>query len=335
MLIIDFLEILVFPGLIFVVAYSLFLMWLVRKLAARIENRVGPPLFQPAFDVAKLMAKERVYPEGANKTIIHYFPRVKLILVLLMALFIPIYSNKGILSFDGDLYFFIFLLALSSSTLFFMGWASRNPYSLSGAGRGVFVEISLEIPLALSLSGLSIMTGSMRISDIYDTVWDTIFSNQVMKSYYSLLYLIPWILMLSTVIYCAIGVLELNPFSAPHAETEIVSGWNTELTGSDLALVELSHIITLFNVTGLIASVFLGRYLTGLEDNLPLSIFYLLQVIVFLIKTIIIVFVIALIITLSSRLRIDQVTKALWNYFLPISMISVLLVLFIQQLGGT
>ena len=102
----------------------------------------------------------------------------------------------------------------------------------------------MEIPLALSLAGMSIMTGSMRISEISTTLGETIFANGAINY----LHLVPWAILLVVTLYSSLGALELNPFSAAHAETEIVGGWTTELTGSDLAITKLADMINIFNI---------------------------------------------------------------------------------------
>lgn len=332
MIVTDFLQFLIFPGLVLTIYLAIFYSWFFRKTMARIENRVGPPFNQPAYDLAKLMAKERIYPQGTMQWVAKLLPRLQVGIGLFMSFFIPIVDYEGLISFEGDVYVFIFLLALHGSTAFFVGWASRNPYTVNGAGRAVLTEISLEIPLALSLAGMSIMTGSMRISEMTKQLGDTIFD-----SGYSPLFLIPWVILFIVMIYSTLGALEFNPFSAAHAETEIVGGWNTELSGSDLAMTKLAEIINLFNLSGLIAAVFLGG---------PISVVFststvwtdILSVIValgtFVIKVGFITFLLAFVATTSSRLRIDQITDSLWTYFLPTAMIAILFILGIKTLGG-
>lgn len=336
MIITNIIKFFVFPGAILVIYISIVLGWFVRFITARMENRVGPPFNQPAFDFAKLLAKERIYPEGSVRWVLHYMPIFQVSMALMMTFFIPISSEEGLISFDGDLYFFLFLLAMHGSTTFFVGWASKNPYAISGAGRAVMTEISLEIPLAISLAGMAIMTGSMRISEITKNIWSSMFPDNFQPSI-EWLFIIPYLLMLVTVFYSSLGALELAPFSAAHAETEIVGGWNTELTGSDLAMTKFADHLNLFNLGGIIACLFLGGPWIidiTIDDPLGKIIIGVVAFLSFLIKLLFIIFVIAFVRTLSSRLRIDQITRALWSYFFPVSMLSVFLVIVIVQLGG-
>ncbi|MCY3411248.1 MAG: NADH-quinone oxidoreductase subunit H [Candidatus Heimdallarchaeota archaeon] len=322
-------QFILFPGALFLVVISVITMWWVRRVTARMEDRIGPPFLQPLYDFAKLLAKERVYPDGGSRLIQHWFPVVQFIVAMLMGFFLPIFSDEGLISFEGDIFFFIFLLGIHGSAVFFIGWVSRNPYAQSGAGRAVMIEMSLEIPLSLSIAGIAIMTKTMRIADMTKAMSYELIT---IENGASLILLIPWVLLFLNTIVASMGALELNPFSAGHAETEIVAGWMTELTGPDLALVKLSEFINLFNLSALIVCIFLGGpTVLDLENTFLVG---LIAFILFLVKLLVIVFIIAFIKTLSSRLRVDQTTSALWKYLLPVSMIGVLLVLLIDEYGG-
>ncbi len=318
----------IFPGAIFTILMSFYCSWFLRKIVARMENRVGPPFMQPMFDFAKLLAKERIYPVNSEKWILHYMPMFQFCIALLMSLFIPITGKEGLISFDGDLYFFIFLLAMHGITTFFVGWASRNPYSVSGAGRAVMTEISLEIPLSLSLGGIAIISGTIRISELADNLKSAIISNSPI----SWIYIIPLFLFGVIIFYSSLGALEYSPFSAGHAETEIVSGWNTELTGSDLAFTKIADYINLFNLTGLAVIIFFGGTLVTNTGIVTLDV--LIATIVFIIKITIATFFVAFVRTVSSRLRIDQITKSLWVYFFPSALITVLISFLTKSLIG-
>lgn len=330
----EIIKFLVFPGALFVIYMAFSMAWLVRKVTAQIENRVGPPIHQPFFDFAKLLAKQRMYPIGAERWIMHYLPMVQTGIALLMTFFIPIWGDSGLISFNGDLYFFLFLLGLHGVTAFFVGWGSRNPYAISGAGRAVMTEVSLEIPMSISLAGMAIMTGSMKIADITANIGTSIFSNGFTPSI-TWLFLIPWAMLAFTMLYASIGALEFSPFSAGHAETEIVAGWTTELTGGDLAFTKFADYLNLFNLAAISVALFFGGPMVfefGFEFGHVLT--AIIATLTFIIKVILAIFIISFVKTLSSRLRIDQITRALWNYYLPMSLIGVFFVIVIHYLGG-
>jgi NADH-quinone oxidoreductase subunit H len=179
---------------------------------------------------------------------------------------------------------------------------------------------------------MSIMTGSMQISEMTREVGDVLFDGG-----YNTLYLVPWLILFLVMIYSTLGALEFNPFSAAHAETEIVGGWNTELSGSDLAMTKLAEIINLFNLSGLIAAVYLGGPIIVAFSNTTIwadILAFILAIATFILKVGIVTFLLAFVATTSSRLRIDQITETLWMYFLPTSMIAIFFIIGIQAIGG-
>lgn len=317
----SFAAFLIFPGIIFVIYAALTSVWLIRKLSARMENRAGPPFNQPLFDFAKIMAKERVYAYESSQRFVHYLPRFQLVLALLMSFFIPIYKDEGLISFEGDIYFFLFLLALHGSSVYFIGWASRNPYALSGSGRALLTEISFELPIAVSIAGIAILSKSMKISSMNMAS----ILNDKSSEIGIIFYVIIWISMISSVLICTLGALEMNPFSAAHAETEIVAGWKTELTGSDLALTVLADAINAFNLAALSATLFFGGPNEIIDfggSTIEMLLGNTVSFLVFVVEIIIILFLIAYLKTVLSRLRVDQSTELLWKYILPISIIN-------------
>lgn len=317
----------VFPGALFAVVLSVILVWMVRKFAARMENRVGPPFLQPLYDFSKLLAKERVYPGESQKYLLRFLPIFQFFIALTMSFFLPVLTPEGLISFEGDVYFFIFLLGIHGSSAFFIGWLSNNPYGYSGSGRAVMIELSLEIPLSLSIAGMAVISRSMRISTMTEYAAIHLFA---FESLGSSLLLIPWLILLVVSLISTLGALEYNPFSAGHAETEIVAGWMTELTGPDLALVKLAEFLNLMNLSGLIAAIFLGGppvFDLGAST-------WIVSFLGFIVKVMVVVFLLAFLKTVSGRMRVDQTTEGMWKYLLPISAGGIILILLILQYGG-
>ena len=301
---------------------GLFSSWFVRKFTARIENRIGPPLLQPVYDILKLLSKEVTQPKGGKSMFITLLPRIQLLLAVFLSFLIPITSEKGLLSFQGDAFLFLFLVSIHGITIMFLGYSSNNPYTTTGYGRLAFTELSFELPLIFSFSSLIIATKETSISGILlaiDSLGWTINGILIRILIFAL-----FILML----YSGLGFLEFNPFSAAHAETEIVAGWQTELTGANLAYVYLSDGFNLFSVVGLISLIFLGL------PNTPNSIgqYSLLKELYwtgsFLLKFLVTLGLFTVVKTLSSRIRVDQTIKVVWNRFLPTS-ILILVLMFI------
>ena len=319
-LMVKVLKFFVFPGILFIVLGALFIDWFDRKLFARMQNRIGPRFLQPVYDMLKLLAKEDITPDGVDKFEFNIIPAVQVFLSIMVAFTVPIYIAEGLISFDGDLIFVLFLLALIGGSIFLLGWATNNPYALIGGSRAATSEMAFEIPLALSLIGPALMTGSLRISTISMNLLDVIISNPLLT--------FPLVLCFILSIISATAVLEKVPFDPAHAEVEIIGGWSIELTGKKLFFTRFANLILEFGIAGLIAAIFLGG-LGGFNPGL-LTIgtwevsSYLISVILFVIKTCFVIFLITLMRTLHSRIRIDQLVRYFWRYYLPIGFIAIL-----------
>ncbi len=330
-----------FPGVLFVLLMGLFYNWFDRKMFARMQNRIGPRFIQPVYDMLKLLAKEDITPDGVDKPEFDWIPGIQVVLAFLIAFFVPVYATFGLISFEGDLIFVLFLFALVGGSVFLLGWATNNPYGLLGASRAAVAEFSFEIPLGLSLAGPAILAGSMRISEISTSKYSLLnlpvnfFMGEVTLIH--LIYLIPLIILFAVSILAATALLEKVPFDPAHAEVEIVGGWTVEITGKKLFFTRLANFIMEFALAGIIAAVFLGG--PGINTfNVNIGnwdiLGYLVSILSFLIKATIVVFLITMMRTLHSRIRIDQLVQYFWKYYLPISLIGVFLILvFMGTIG--
>lgn len=332
------LKFIVFPGSIFIILAALFTEWWDRKLFARAQNRVGPRFWQPLYDTLKYLAKEDISPSGVDDFEFNFIPPVQLMLAFLVAFFIPVYMLEGLISFEGDLLFVIFFLALIGGTIFLLGWASNNPWSIIGGSRAAVGELSLEIPFALALVGPAILTGSLQISTIAGSGYNLI--NLPINAltgandfvFMDILYFIPLLILFFIVIQAATAILEKVPFDPAHAEVEIVGGWNVELTGKKYLFTKLANDILVFAVAGLIAAIFLGGPNLDFDSGIILGNdwdigFYIVNILIFVIKTGFIIFLITMMRTLHSRIRIDQMVSYFWKYYLPITFIALLMII--------
>ena len=150
-------ELLFFPGFVFLIALAFLYEWVERKVAARLQNRYGPlytgfsGILQPIADFIKLLSKEDITPEAVDKPIFHIVPILYLALPLSAMFMIPITGLRSIVSFDGDLIFMMFILTLISITTFMAGWSSVCRFSAFGGSRSALQMIGYEIPMTLSL----------------------------------------------------------------------------------------------------------------------------------------------------------------------------------------
>src|SRR5512146_1924396 len=143
------LSILVFPGVIFLMAFSLAAEYVDRKVCAKLQNRMGPPWFQPLADFIKLLAKQDVVPELADSRVFKIMPVIALTATVTAFLYIPIWGHGALLSFAGDLVVVLYLLTIPTITFFLGGWYSRSVYSMIGAARTLTQLFAYEIPLFL------------------------------------------------------------------------------------------------------------------------------------------------------------------------------------------
>ena len=281
----DVIAVLFFPGGVFVILISLAYEWVDRKLVARLQNRIGPRWFQPLADVVKLLAKEEVVPDRVNARLFVSLPVIALAGALTAVLYVPLIGLAPSFSFPGDLVVAVYLLSLMTLCLGLAGSNTPNRFSLIGATRTLTLLFSYEAPFLLALLGPAIVAGSWQISDI---------TAQTAGRWIVLTQPIGFVIALIGLM----GKLELPPFDAPEAETEIVAGALTEYSGRGLALFRLGKGVELVVGLTLIAALYLG----GLVDPLD-----------FLLKTLGLLLILATLQALFARLRIDQIGRW-WRY---------------------
>ena len=162
------LYIFIFPGFLFLFLYALFLAFLDRKIAARMQQRVGPPFFQPFADFIKMLGKEVIDPAGVDRAIFDAAPLIALAAVMTAYLYVPIIGASP-LAFQGDLVVVLYLMSLPTILLFLLGWLSRNIFSAIGGIRAVTQLFIYEVPFFLALLTPALMAGTWSISEI--VVW--------------------------------------------------------------------------------------------------------------------------------------------------------------------
>ena len=165
---------LIFPGFGFLFICALAFHWIDRRVAARLQGRIGPPWFQPLADFVKLMAKEDLLPVGAHEWACAALPMVSLAAVLAAALYIPA-GGRSPSAFEGDLIVVLFLLSIPALAYFLAGWLSVSVFSIVGGNRSLLQYFAYEVPFLMVLSGPAILSGSWSISRIAEqqshTVW--------------------------------------------------------------------------------------------------------------------------------------------------------------------
>ena len=324
-LLLDILQFLIFPGSVFAIVMALFFIWLDRKLYARMQNRVGPPLLQPFYDLLKLFGKEEVRPVGADEPEFSYLPDVDLFLSLMTAFLIPVIIGSTLISFSGDLIFFLFLVTLNGTVAFLVGWATNSPYTLVGGARAAVSEIAIELPFALAIIGPALVVGDLQIAVISAGLGSALSENWWLA--------LPLVVLFVLGLIGMVGILERVPFDAPIAETEIIAGWETELNGRGLAMIHLAQEVFHFTLAALLASIFLGGpYGPWTNWNMPMWVIQLIGLLVLIVKAIFILFCLSLTRTILSRIRIDQIADLLWKKILPIAVVSIVVLLALMEM---
>ena len=292
----------IFPGFLFAGIIGLLSSWFERKLTARLQFRVGPPIFQPFYDLLKLANKEILLPKNGDRFIFLAAPLAGLAAA---SLAITILGNSffGLGGFRGDLIVLIYLLTIPALAAILGGAASKNPLSSLGASREMKLVLSYELPFIISLLVPVIKSGTIQMEGIL--------SSQVSSGIFigSLSGIIAFLVMLFSVQ----AKLGLVPFDIAEAEGEIIAGPYLEYSGFPLLLFKLTRMILLFCLPLFLILLFLG----GIE-------FSGWHIITGILKYILILFLIVVIKNTNPRLRIDQALRFFWG---PLTLLSILAVL--------
>ncbi len=302
--------ILSFVGLVLLV-----LIWVERRLIGRIQvrrgpNRVGPyGLLQPIADAIKLIQKETLIPQGADRFMFYLPPVLVFIPGLLVWAPISWAPHMTYLDINVGVLYIIAVSSLSTLAIFMAGWSSNNHYALLGAMRTVAMMISYEIPLSLALLSVVLFTGSLQLSEIVQ--WQS-------EHHIWLGLLMP--LALFTFFFSSTAELNRTPNDIAEAESEIVAGFHTEYSGMKFGLfyaVELGNAVA---VAAFVSTFFLGGWaLFGLEEWVP-------PYLIFAVKISVGYFVLVWLRGTLPRFRLDQLMMFAWKYLIPISLVQVLLI---------
>jgi len=323
--------IIIVPGIL---VLGLVASWIVRKVSALVQWRVGPPLFQPAYDVMKLMGKEILVPQDAQRTVFMTAPLVGLAGTLLLSLMLWRITVAQT-AFVGDIIVAIYLMVLPSLALILGSSASASPHAAVGTSREMKLVMGYELPLVLAFVVVVIKTaGSLgpgeQLSLAAIAQQTPAFSISGMLAFLAAL-------------LCVQAKLGFVPFDMAEAETELGSGVLMEYSGALLAAWKLMHAVMLVALPFFLAMVFLGGFHAKLPpaelgipvviaalmvfagtrllaarskfmDVLSLLIFIGLCVWLGLGKYVLILVLLILIKNTNPRLRIDQAMKFFWVY---------------------
>ena len=303
-------HILVFPGLLFVAIIGLLLAGIDRKVLARMQKRVGPPIIQPFYDFFKLMGKETIIPNAANRVAFMAAPVVGFVSLVVMMLFIPVF---GFSAFSGsaDLIVILYLLTIPAVALIVGGSASGSPYAGIGISREMVTMMSYELPLIVVMLAVARTVGGESLCfSLQDIVaWQA--TNGCAISHISL---IPAALAMLLVIPAEVGT---QPFDVAEAETEICEGPLVEYSGAPLAMFKLNTAMKMFIMTALFTCLFLGGIDTGIVAlNAVILVAICIGLTVLCMTTIHAV---------TARLKIEHLFKFYWTIVAGLAFVSLIL----------
>jgi NADH-quinone oxidoreductase subunit H len=327
--------------IVFVISLGMaaYMTWGERKLAAILQDRVGPDragplgLLQPIADGVKMFMKEEMLPGKSNRFLFILGPCLFMITACMTGAVIP--WGSGI-TIDGVLYpmqitdiniGLLYLLGVVSIGVYGImigGWASNNKYSLLGALRASSQMISYEVAMGLSLIALVMMTGTLSLGEI-SRQQDAGLANVVYQPLGFLIFII-----------CAFAETNRAPFDLPECESELVGGYHTEYSSMKLGLFLFAEYINMFISSAVMASLYWGGYNFPFQHELGLegNTLAILQTVALFAKIVIFIFIFMWVRWTLPRFRYDQLMHLGWRVLLPLSLANIFITGIVMYLMG-
>ncbi|HKZ55497.1 MAG TPA: NADH-quinone oxidoreductase subunit NuoH [Anaerolineales bacterium] len=292
-----------------------------RRVVARMQTRIGPNragpwgLLQPVADGIKLIFKEELIPDGADRVLFILAPIITVVPSLIILAVLPIGTQVNLFGrtialslADGINVGLLYVLAVASIAVYgivIAGWSSNNKYALLGGMRSSAQMVSYELALGLSVVGPVLLANSLSMREI-------VLAQRPL-----------WFVFLQPVgflIFLISAVAEVNrsPFDMPEAEQELTAGYHVEYSGLKFALFFMAEYIKMIAVSAIAATLFLGGYVGPFVDRLPL-----LGPIYLFLKVLALLFFMVWIRATLPRLRYDRLMAFGWKVMLPVSLLNV------------
>ncbi len=291
-------------------------------------NRVGPKgMFQTVADTIKLIVKEGMTPDNADRFLFHLAPFLVMIVAMILLAPLPFANGFQIWDINIGVLFVSAVSSVSVIGILMAGWSSNNKYSLLGAMRSGAQIVSYELSAGFSILAIVILSGSLTFSDIIQSQangwW--LFKGHIPA-------------LIAFVIFIIAATAETNraPFDMAEAESELTAGFHTEYSGMKFALFFLAEYVNVFIVCAIGATLFLGGWMPlhfGTNTTFNHAMDYIPGIVWFFGKTFFLIFIMMWFRWTFPRLRIDQLLNLEWKYLLPISLINLLLVTVVAISG--
>ncbi|SHN52293.1 respiratory chain complex I subunit 1 family protein [Desulfovibrio litoralis] len=309
-------HLIIFPGGIFALFVGLYFKGIDRKIEARLQRRVGPPLSQPFYDFAKLCTKETIIPATANPTVFFIAPIIGLTGMAVCAALLPIPGAYNGMEYMGDMLVFFYLLPLPAIALMIAGSASSSPFGAIGFSREMSIMLAYEVPLLIIILAVAMKVGGdgtaefslARVIEYQKDNGSFGLSLSLFPAFLAYLAFLP-------------GTMGVAPFDIPEAETEILEGPLLEYSGPALGFFSLTSALKMFVVLGFgIVMFFPGT----ISDSIVINILW------FCLKTLaLMLIVITLVKSATGRFRIEQAL----SFYLKVPTLLALLSLFLVWCG--
>ena len=312
--------------LIFALTLVLGLIWLERKVAGRIQDRLGPNragpygLLQTIADAMKLLTKEDITPSAADKVTFNIAPILAVFAVIMLFGAIPLAPRFVGADMNIGALYIVALGSIAIMSVPMAGWGSNNKYALLGGFRVVAQLLSYEVPMILAILSVVIVAGTMSMNGIA-------LVQGGMAGFGWYVFIMPLSFMLYFVSALAEG--ERTPFDLLEAESEIVSGYNVEYSGMKFAWFYLAFFLNTFILSSIATTLFLGGWQGPFVEQVPL-----LGIVYFGIKVVFVMYLNMWVRATFPRLRIDQMMNLAWKVMVPLGLVAVFTVALAIKLPG-
>lgn len=304
-----------FPGGLFALAVGLLFKGLDRRVEARLQRRVGPPLVQPLLDIAKLLTKETLIPKTAVRSVFLAAPVVGFAGMAVCAAFIPVPGVFDGLYNMGDLLVLFYLLPIPAIAIMLGGSASSSPFGAIGFSREMLMMLAYETPLLMILLAVAMLVGKATGTGAEFSLLAIVDWQQNAGSLGLNPVMIP--ALLAYLIFLP-GTMGVPPFDIPEAETEVLEGPLLEYGGPLLALFQIGSALKTFVVLGLGVALFFPG---------TISDFWIVNLIWFVFKCLVLMLLsLTLVKSATGRFRIDQAFRFYVKVPTALALVSLVLV---------
>ena len=302
--------------------FDILLVWVERKVVARFQGRLGPNrvgpfgLFQPFPDIIKLIIKEDITPDGADKVVFNMAPVLSMASVVFLWAIIPLAATIYGVDLNVGVLYLVAAGALGTLSIIMAGWASNNKYALLGAYRQVATMLSFEIPMIVALLIPTILASSLSLKSITEAQSGVWFF---------------WLSPLGALIFLVAALAELgrSPFDLNEGESEIVSGYHIEYTGMKFGLFYAGELLHAFTFGAFIGILFFGGWAWPLPWGEKYALIGVFNVVF---KGMFFYWLIMWIKYTVPRIRIDHMLAFNWKFLTPLSFVLLMVTAVMNRL---